>query len=320
MMPKRNITKFAAFVILAVAFGVFSASCSFFSPDGRAQSSPDEEKAPYGEPKVVGKLESDEIKESSGLTASKCQPDVFWTHNDSGDEAFLYAIDSKGRNRGTWKVAGAENDDWEDIASYKDASGKCVLFVGEIGNNARTRSERAVYRVAEPMVKPEDAAYTKKNPGTTEQSEKLVFNFPDSPHDAETLMIHPSSGDIYVVSKGVSGPAGVYKINPRFGSAEAQRAEKIADISVPAVPNGLLTGGDISPDGKRVVVCDYFAAYELVLPAGARNFDEIWKQKPLRLETGKREIGEAIAFAADGKSVVLTSEKKNSPVIEVKRF
>lgn len=319
-MPNRNITKFAVFVILTI-FGCLSQpGCSTFPSDGRAQKPVDSDTAPYDAPRVTGKLESEEIKESSGLTASKCQPDIFWTHNDSGDDAFIYAIDSRGGHRGTWKVQGAENKDWEDIASSKDASGKCFLYIGEIGNNARTRSEPAIFRVAEPNASEESSASSsRKNPLETKAAEKLIFAFPDNPHDAETLLVHPASGDIYVISKGVSEPARVYKINPQFASGTVQKANKIAEISVPAVPNGLLTGGDISPDGRRVVVCDYFAAYELELPATAKNFDDIWKEKPSKFDTGKREVGEAVAYAADGKSVFLTSEKKRSPVIEIKR-
>ena len=43
----------------------------------------------------------------------------------------------------------------------------------------------------------------------------------------------------------------------------------VAEIAVPAVPNGLITGGDISPDGRRVALCDYVMGYELTLPDGA---------------------------------------------------
>ncbi len=85
------------------------------------------------------------------------------------------------------------------------------------------------------------------------------------------------------------------------------------------MPNGFLTGGDISPDGKRVIVCDYFSAYEIVLPESAKNFDDIWKEKPSVIQLGEREQGEAVSYSADGKSILATSEKKNSPIIEVKR-
>ncbi len=95
--------------------------------------------------------------------------------------------------------------------------------------------------------------------------------------------------------------------------------EKIADFSVPAIPNGFFTGGDISSDGKRIIICDYFSAYEIVLPENAKNFDEIWKEKPTIVELGEREQGEAVGYSVDGKSIFATSEKKNSPIIEVKR-
>ena len=97
------------------------------------------------------------------------------------------------------------------------------------------------------------------------------------------------------------------------------KLEKIADFSIPAVPEGFLTGGDISPDGRRVVLCDYFGAYEILLPENAKNFDDIWKEKPLRIDLGTREQGEAIGYAANGNSILATSEKKNSPMIEVVR-
>ena len=98
---------------------------------------------------------------------------------------------------------------------------------------------------------------------------------------------------------------------------KTNQLEKLTDLTVPAVPNGFLTGGDISPDGKHAIICDYFNAYELTLPDGAKNFDEIWKQKPLIVELGERKQGEAVGYSADGKSIFATSEGKNSPLIEV---
>ena len=80
----------------------------------------------------------------------------------------------------------------------------------------------------------------------------------------------------------------------------------------------MLTGGAISPDGKRVIICDYSSAYELQLGT-MTNFDDVWKQKPVPVNLGERKQGEAVTYSADGGSVFATSEKKNSPVIEVKR-
>ncbi len=282
------------------------------------RSSPLKQTSRYNAPISTGTIINPEITESSGLTASKCQPDVLWTHNDSGDDAFIYAIRKSGEPLGTWKVTGAGNTDWEDIAGYKDSAGKCFLYIGEIGDNASRRTEHSIYRLAEPMVTPEDSTSTRQRSRETVSAEVLRFSYPDSNHNSETLLIEPKAANIYVVTKRVSGPAGVYRIKSEFGGEKSVEAEKVADISMPAIPNGFVTGGDISPDGKRVIICDYAAAYEFTLPENSRNFDDIWKQTPVSIDVGKRKIGEAVTYAPDGSSLILTSEGKNSPVIEVK--
>ena len=55
------------------------------------------------------------IGESSGVAVSRTYPGVLWTHNDSGDDAVLYAIDMAGNLIGRFPVSGARNRDWEDI-------------------------------------------------------------------------------------------------------------------------------------------------------------------------------------------------------------
>ena len=321
-MSNKTITKNRAFVISLTLFGfIFSGCYSVSSTDVKGGGKSVENlSANYDKPQIVGKIESKEITESSGIVESKCQPDVFWTHNDSGDGAFIYALNQKGEKLGTWKVSGATNDDWEDIAAFRDEkTGKCMLFIGDIGNNERLRSDMSIYRVAEPQISDADKNSSKKKPSATEAAEEIKFQYPDMRHDAESLLVHPVTGDIYVLSKRFSGAAGVYKLAAGFSSEKTVILKKITDLSVPAVPNGLLTGGDVSSDAKRVVICDYFSAYEITLPAGAKNFDEIWAQKPLIVELGERSQGEAVAYSADGKSIFATSEKKNSPIIKVSR-
>ena len=321
-MSNKTITKNRAFVILLTLFCfIFSACHSVSSTNGgKVNKSTENVSTNYEKPQVVGKIESGEITESSGIAASKCQENVFWTHNDSGDDAFIFALNQKGKKLGTWKVSGAKNKDWEGIATFRDAkNGKCLLYIGDIGNNERLKSEMTIYCVAEPTISDADKDSSKKNPSQTENAEAIKFVYPEMRHDAETLLVHPNSGDIYILSKRLSGASGVYKLAADFSLEKTNTLKKIADFSVPAVPNGFLTDGDISPDGKRVVVCDYFSAYEIVLPKNAKSFDEIWTEKPLIVELGERNQGEAVAYSADGKSIFATSEKKNSPIIQVKR-
>ena len=320
-MSQKTITKFFAFVISFLLVCLIFSGCSsvFSSKTGNGYKTNENSNSNYDKPKVTGKIQSNEITESSGIAASKCQSGVLWTHNDSGDNALIFALDSTGEKLGTWKVSNAKNIDWEDIAEIKTANGECFLYIGDIGNNTRDRGEFTIYRVKEPKVSAENKSSGKKNPIETESAETIKFSYPDMRRDAETLMVHPVTGDIYIVSKRLSGAAAIYKINSDFDLNKINKIEKIDDFSGPAIPNGFLTGGDISPDGKRVIICDYFNAYELVLPETAKDFDEIWKETPATIELGAREQGEAVGYSADGKSIFATSEKKNSPIMEVKR-
>ncbi len=305
--------------MFVLSFFISGCSHVFSSHQQNSNKSPENISNDYGKPEIVGEIENKEIKESSGIAASHCNEGVFWTHNDSDDGAFLYAINVKGENLGTFKVPNAENVDWEDIGYFRDKAGKCFIYVGDIGNNTRNRSVLTIYRVAEPKVSDADKDSSKKNPGKTENAEAIKFEYPDLRHDAETLMVNPTTADIYIVSKRLSDSAGIYKLSSNYDLNKTNKLEKIGDFKVPAIPNGLLTGGDISPDGKRVILCDYFNAYEITLPEKAKNFDEIWKQKPLIVELGERAQGEAVGYSADGKAIFATSEKKNSPMIKVAR-
>ena len=320
-MSKKTITKNFSFVILTISFcglfsGCFSISSSPSANDNRADGNVSTR---YGKAKIVGVIKTAEVTESSGIAASKCQPDVFWTHNDSDGGAFIFAVNSKGEKLGTWEVGNSRNTDWEDIAAQKNAAGECFLYIGDIGDNKRARESVTVFRVPEPAVSAADKTSNEKTPRYAESIEPIRFRYPDGSHDAETLLAHPQTGDLYILTKRLRGAASVFKLSKNYTPKRINRLEKIAEFSVPAVPNGFLTGGDISPDGGRVVLCDYFSAYEIVLPEAAKNFDDIWRENPLIVELGEREQGEAVCYAADGAAIYATSENANSPIIKVRR-
>ena len=89
---------------------------------------------------------------------------------------------------------------------------------------------------------------------------------------------------------------------------------------MPSLLGGVLTGGSISPDGRHVAFCDYLQGYELTLPAASKSFNDIWKQTMLSFALGERKQGEAIAYRADGKAVLATSEGKSPPLLQVERL
>jgi hypothetical protein len=276
------------------------------------------QKPAYGPPTTLATIKVKAVSESSGLVASRTMPGAYWTHNDSGDGPFIYAFDTRGDSLGTFRVNGAQNRDWEDIAAGPGPQpNKSYLYLGDTGDNDSVRPEVIVYRVLEPSLSAATRSFTKSRPGSTEPAEAIRLKYPDGPHDAEALLVHPRTGNIYIVTKVVLVNPGVYEAIAPFTAGQPITMRRIGEVHVPSIFGGVLTGGNISPDGRRVALCDYFQGYEIVLPAGTANFDDIWKQKLTGFDLGKRKQGESITYRLDGKALLATSEGIQSPLIMV---
>jgi hypothetical protein len=274
--------------------------------------------APYGSPTISGTIKNSSITESSGLVASRSTPGAYWTHNDSGDGPLIYALNSSGASRGVFRVTGALAQDWEDISiGPGPQAGKSYLYIGDIGDNSTARSQIVVYRVAEPALSAETAKLTKARPGKTEPADAIRLRYPDGKFDAETLVVHPVSGNIYIVTKVPLVNPVVYEAAAPFTPNKVITMKRIGEVRVPSLFGGVLTGGSISSDGRRVAFCDYFQGYELVLPAKSSDFNDIWKERMTGFDLGKRKQGEAIAYRHDGKAFLATSEGPHSPITQV---
>ena len=94
----------------------------------------------------TGKYIHPDIKESSGIVASRQFEGVYWTLNDSGNPATLYATKLNGELIQEIAVKGSRNFDWEALG----IDDKNQLWIGEIGNNSRLRFDLKVVVVAEP--------------------------------------------------------------------------------------------------------------------------------------------------------------------------
>jgi len=322
---RRMIVRIRLIILLTLClFALLFTGCERLGLTSQVDTSSNnssEKSRAYEQAVVLAELEDRAITESSGIVASRRNPGIFWTHNDSGDAPLLYAFDRKGKSMGRWRVSGAEAFDWEDIAAGPGPQpGTSYIYIGDIGDNYSRRNEITVYRVAEPVITTDDSSSKAGKQRTTEQSEAIHLKYPDGPHDAETLMVHPATGDLYIITKEFKSAAGVYKLKAPFNTATANTLIRIGEISVPNLVGGLITGGDISPDGRRVVLCDYLSGYEINLPDEAKDdFDKIWKQPMMKIELGPRKQGEGICYSLDGNAILATSEKRPTPLIEVKR-
>ncbi|MBW3629045.1 MAG: hypothetical protein KY464_07075 [Gemmatimonadetes bacterium] len=235
-----------------------------------------------------------DLPESSGLAASRRNPGVLWTHNDSGDRAEVFAVDAAGRLMGTSEIPGARNKDWEDIAVGPCAGGDC-LYIADTGDNDRKRDDVAIYRVPEPA------------PGArTGPAERLSVSYPGGSRDIEAMFVLPS-GEIYLISKGRKDTQTLYRFRPDG------RAERIVDLGS-ATEDQLkyITGASASPSGRWVAIREY------KLLSIYRTADLVAGRVAPALEVDLTEVGEAQGEGVtllDNGRVVLTSEGgfKGSP-------
>jgi hypothetical protein len=132
-----------------------------------------------------------DIPEASGLALSRRTPGILWSHNDSGNEAVLFALDTSGVLRGRVRVP-IRTRDWEDISAARCPDGDC-LYIADIGDNRRARTRIQIYRVPEPA------------PGDTETAQPEVFNatYPDGAHNAEALFV--VGEDLFIVTRERDG-------------------------------------------------------------------------------------------------------------------
>jgi len=281
-------------------------------------------------PDVPAIVNSSELVEASGLASSRADENFLWAHNDSGDTARAFAIDRQGNHHGTYTLAGADAIDWEDMAvGPGPEDGVSYLYLADIGDNAMQREQVIVYRVPEPEVP--TRADTPSDDSPLDQVETLTLVYPDRPHDAETLLVDPETGDLLIVTKELAGgPSSVFQTSGTLEDGSATQLELVIEIDFPsfvssvevpddappivrAVPN-LPTGGDVSPDGGLVIVRTYGSVWVWAHSDEATPLWTVFAAAPCEAPSAIEEQGETIAFDADGRGYTTVSEGERPAV------
>jgi len=261
----------------------------------------------YGPARRLCTLADQRIDESSGLACSRRREGLFWTHNDSGDDARIYAFDSKGRDLGSCVLSGVIAYDWEDIVSFQ-ADGKSYLLVCDVGNNGRAAPVQMLHLVEEPIVDPERGLETPEVP----VARTIYFSYEDDHRDCEAVAVDPTDKTILLVAKEWSIKCRAYALPwPKEESEKALVARPIATLNIP-----IATAMDVSPDGRRAVVLTYVNAYEYTRREN-EQWAEAFARPPRKITMPLRLQGESICYGPDGKTLYLTSEKLPTPLWEV---
>ena len=288
-----------ALTFIALVLG----GCSDNTPEGRPREgrpSRTQTSSGYGPPRIVGRIQAPELTELSGIAASIDGRGRYWAHNDSGGEPVLFCLKRTGASCGMTTIEGAEVVDWEDISAATGPDGS-KLYIADIGDNERVRESVTIYRVDEPQA------------GTdTATADASVLTYPGPAHDAEAVVVEPSSGDVYIITKEYTRRARVFVARAPLGPTAT--LEPVATLDL-AGPLAVVTGADVSSTGDRVILSTYATGFEFSLPEGA-TFDEIWEQPPARITLGSHTQNEAVAYTHSG-NIVSASEGALSPIYSV---
>jgi hypothetical protein len=227
---------------------------------------------------VLFTITDDDVFESSGLVDAGR---TVYTVNDSGDDAVVYGLDARSGDTVSRTTYADSVDDVEALAPGRAGT----LWAGDIGDNRVGRDDIVVYRVT---------------PGHGDAA-RYTLRYPDGPHDAETLLVHPRTGRVFVVSKSAFGGT-VYAAPVRLAVGRTNRLRAFAGVS------GLVTDGSFFPDGAHVVLRTYGTASVYTFPGFELT-------GTVRLPAQRQ--GEGISVSSTGR-VLVSSEGVRADVLQVR--
>ncbi|MFD5543329.1 WD40 repeat domain-containing protein [Streptomyces sp. NPDC127079] len=229
------------------------------------------------------------ITESSGLAASHLHPGVYWTHNDSGDGPYIYAVDSAtGKTVARITLSGVGTP--RDVEAISIGPGN-QIYVGDIGDNLDGSWPYVwIYQLPEP----------KKLVDQTIRAKQYVVKYANGARNAESLVVHPTTGRVYIIDKKEDG-GHLYEGPATLSASGTNVFRPVAAVDLWA------TDAAFSPDGGQLAVRGYF---------GGIYYD--WNggriKRAGRLDVPLQKQGESISYSPDGTKLLYGSEGVDSPV------
>ncbi|WP_214070401.1 hypothetical protein [Mucilaginibacter sp. dw_454] len=253
---------------------------------------------------VTNKLSRTDLLEISGVAASRINPGVLYIHNDSGNAAQVYLTDGTGADKGTLTLTSVGNRDWEDIAvGPGPVAGVSYIYIAEIGDNKSVYSSVFIYRFPEPDLTGKTLPYV----ADINSVDIIQLKYPDGPRNAETLMIDPSTKDIYIASKE-SNFSKIYVARYPQSLTSTTVLSPVAQLFF-----NKATGGDISPDGTEILLRSNELIWYWKLAAGTTISSGFLTQPQVAPYADNEPQGEGVGFAADGSGYYTDTEIKGYP-------
>jgi len=259
----------------------------------------------------MGKLESEDLPETSGLAASRTEPNLLFAVNDSGNSPGIYALTLDGKEAGHWPIDYPSTHDFEDLAAFV-LDGKPYLLVADTGDNLHWRRQLHILVFEAP------------DEETTGRSLKLAwqfsFNFPEGYRDVESVAVDAAGNSIFLVSKRYVPPE-VFRL-PLQPDDDLVTAEPVALLHGIPRPTrrdlrenpsfgayrSMPTALDIND--RDAVLVTYKEAYLYRRDPG-ENWVEAFSRMPGRVPLPDIHGLESVAFDSRGRYFYVTGERED---------
>jgi hypothetical protein len=246
---------------------------------------------------VAGMVSLD-LPEASGLAAGSGRSALLFAIGDSGPPV-LTVLDPSGAVVRKVTINGANVTDWEAITAAR-CDGKSCLYVGDIGDNSRSRQSVTLYRV-------DEAAAAS---ATSADAEAFELVYPDGPHDAESLFA-TGDGQLFLVTKE-RGRATIFRAPHPLRPGQRNTLSVAGSLALPESKGPGITDAAASRDGKWIVV----RSNDAMFLYRAAELLEQRAAKPIHIDLRalNEPQGEGIAFGPEGTVYVVgEGGSKNRP-------
>ena len=255
----------------------------------------------------AGTLPVATIMEASGIALAGKGSRLY--HINDGEGPLFYITDAKGGALQSVRISGFMPSDIEDLGRGPCGKDTC-LYVADIGDNAVRRQSVQIA-----LIKEVDSFGAEVAPERV-----ITARYPDGPHDAEAIAIHPS-GDLFLVTKSRLGqqqnPALVFRLGAtQLAAGGEQKFEQVGTLPLIKLsealgdsPRRIVTAMDISADGKRFVLLTYDAVLEFAVDLKG-GLPDSWAEGRTHHAAPIATLlqAESIAYERDGRSILYSTE------------
>jgi hypothetical protein len=282
------------------------------------------EMAPFQNAALAGVLTDARLVELSGL-APAARKNRYWAVNDGGQAAILWQVDASGKIQDQSELLNDQgqalaNVDFEDLASFK-LGDKRYVAVGDIGDNAAVLPKHSIYIF-------EDQPKTMRR---MRVAWTLHYQYPDRPHDGESLMVDAKNGLVYIVNKRVSPPT-MYSIALRPQSDGVQVASivgplenlPVPDVNVDDESNRVRyasqpTGAVLGCKGNEFFLLTYASVFRYRKIPNKNWTESLKGQFPQVLGLPPMIQAEAVTMSKDCQTLIVSGEKIPGAIWHYKR-